>query len=102
MTALSVMRLIPDAGEIVRGSVRLGEEDLLLLPEAAMRNIRGRRISMIFQEPMLSLNPVMTVAAANWRGIAAVISILRGAAAATAHPGNLESGGNTRRSAPHE
>ncbi|MEP7371591.1 MAG: ABC transporter ATP-binding protein, partial [Nitrosospira sp.] len=62
MTALSVMRLLPEAGEIVAGSVRIGEEDLLLLPEADMRSIRGKRISMIFQEPMLSLNPVMTVA----------------------------------------
>ncbi|MDN5935124.1 MAG: ABC transporter ATP-binding protein, partial [Nitrosospira sp.] len=62
MTALSVMRLLPEAGEIVAGSIRIGEEDLLLLPEAAMRNVRGKRISMIFQEPMLSLNPVMTVA----------------------------------------
>jgi peptide/nickel transport system ATP-binding protein len=62
MTALSVMRLLPDAGEIVAGSVMLGGKELLQLPEAAMRTIRGRRISMIFQEPMLSLNPVMTVA----------------------------------------
>jgi peptide/nickel transport system ATP-binding protein len=62
MTALSIMRLLPEAGEIVSGSVRIGGEDLLLLPEAAMRSVRGRRISMIFQEPMLSLNPVMTVA----------------------------------------
>ena len=62
MTALSVMRLLPEAAEIASGSVCLHGEDLLLLPEAAMRGIRGRRISMIFQEPMLSLNPVMTVA----------------------------------------
>ena len=62
ITALSIMRLLPEAGEIVSGSVCLGEEDLLLLPEAAMRNVRGKRIGMIFQEPMLSLNPVMTVA----------------------------------------
>jgi peptide/nickel transport system ATP-binding protein len=62
MTALSVMRLLPESGEIVGGSVRLGEKELLLLPEAAMRGVRGKRISMIFQEPMLSLNPVMTVA----------------------------------------
>jgi peptide/nickel transport system ATP-binding protein len=62
ITALSIMRLLPEAGEIVSGSVCLGGEDLLLLPEAAMRNVRGKRIGMIFQEPMLSLNPVMTVA----------------------------------------
>jgi len=62
MTALSVMRLLPEAGEIIAGSIRIGEEDLLLLPEAVMRGVRGKRISMIFQEPMLSLNPVMTVA----------------------------------------
>ncbi len=62
MTALSVMRLLPEAGEIIAGSIRIGEEDLLLLPETVMRGVRGKRISMIFQEPMLSLNPVMTVA----------------------------------------
>lgn len=62
MTALSIMRLLPDAGEIVAGSIKLGGEDILLLPEVDMRNVRGKRISMIFQEPMLSLNPVMTVA----------------------------------------
>ncbi len=62
MTALSIMRLLPEAGQVIGGTVKLGEEDLLLLPEAAMRTVRGKRISMIFQEPMLSLNPVMTVA----------------------------------------
>ena len=61
MTALSVMRLLPEAGQIVGGSVRLADEDLLLLPEASMRNVRGRRIAMIFQEPGTSLNPVLTV-----------------------------------------
>lgn len=62
MTALSIMRLLPEAGEIIAGSIRIGGDDLLLLPEVAMRSVRGKRISMIFQEPMLSLNPVMTVA----------------------------------------
>ena len=61
MTALSVLRLLPEAGQIVAGSVLLGEEDLLCLPEAAMRGVRGRRIAMIFQEPDTSLNPVLTV-----------------------------------------
>ena len=61
MTALSIMRLLPDAAEVVGGSVRLDGEDLLDLPEHAMRAVRGARIGMIFQEPMLSLNPVMRV-----------------------------------------
>ncbi len=61
MTALSIMRLLPEAGEIVSGSVKLDREDLLLKSEASMRSIRGKHISMIFQEPMLSLNPVLTV-----------------------------------------
>ena len=61
VTALSVMRLLPENGRIIGGSVRLGGEDLLALPEIEMRNVRGRRMAMIFQEPMLSLNPVMTV-----------------------------------------
>ncbi len=63
LTALSVMRLLPDAGMIVGGAVELGGENLLALPETRMRDVRGARIAMIFQEPMLSLNPVMTVGA---------------------------------------
>ena len=62
MTALSIMRLLPDVGEIVAGQIRINGTDILQLPETAMRKIRGKRISMIFQEPMLSLNPVLTIA----------------------------------------
>ena len=62
MTALSIMRLLPDAGEIVSGQIKIDGTDVLQLPETEMRKIRGKRISMIFQEPMLSLNPVMTIA----------------------------------------
>jgi peptide/nickel transport system ATP-binding protein len=62
MTALSLMRLIPDPpGRIVGGSVKLDGLDLLTLSERTMRSVRGKDISMIFQEPMTSLNPVMTV-----------------------------------------
>ncbi len=61
MTALSVLRLLPETGRIVDGSVALDGAELLTLPEAAMRGVRGRRISMIFQEPATSLNPVLTV-----------------------------------------
>ncbi len=61
LTALSIMRLLPDAGAIVSGRVRLGGTDLVALPEWRMRDFRGRRIAMIFQEPGASLNPVMSV-----------------------------------------
>jgi len=61
MTALACMRLLPSGGRISNGSVRLGGEALQSLPEVRMRDIRGRRLAMIFQEPATSLNPVMTV-----------------------------------------
>jgi peptide/nickel transport system ATP-binding protein len=62
MTALSIMRLVPDPpGRIVGGSVVLDGRDLLKLDEAQMREVRGNDISMIFQEPMTSLNPVLTI-----------------------------------------
>jgi peptide/nickel transport system ATP-binding protein len=62
MTALSLMRLIPDPpGRIVSGTIKLGGKDLLKISEEEMRKVRGNDISMIFQEPMTSLNPVMTI-----------------------------------------
>ena len=61
MTALTLMRLLPETGRIASGSVRLDGTELLTLPESAMRDIRGRRVAMIFQEPATSLNPVLTV-----------------------------------------
>ena len=61
-TALGIMGLVPDPpGEIVGGSILFENQDLLKLPEKQMREIRGGKISMIFQDPMTSLNPVMTV-----------------------------------------
>lgn len=61
MTALSLLRLLPASGRIVAGEVVFRGHDLLRLPEAAMREVRGAGIAMVFQEPMTSLNPVMTV-----------------------------------------
>jgi peptide/nickel transport system ATP-binding protein len=61
MTALSLMRLLPEAGRIADGRVLLDGRDLMALPEAAMRAVRGRRVAMIFQEPSTALNPVLTV-----------------------------------------
>ena len=60
ITALSVMRLIETPGEIVGGSIRLHDRDLIKADAEEMRDIRGNSISMIFQEPMTSLNPVFT------------------------------------------
>lgn len=62
MTALSILQLVPHpAGRIQGGQVLLNGQDLLQLSEAQMRSVRGNRIAMIFQEPMTSLNPVLTV-----------------------------------------
>jgi len=61
VTSLSVMRLIPLPGKIVTGKISFENRDLLALTDKEMRGIRGNRISMIFQEPMTSLNPVFTV-----------------------------------------
>ena len=61
VTALSIMRLVPPPGRIVSGRIALDGEDLLRLPAARMRRMRGSRVSMVFQEPMSSLNPVFTI-----------------------------------------
>ncbi|MDH4052350.1 MAG: dipeptide ABC transporter ATP-binding protein, partial [Rubrivivax sp.] len=61
MTALALTRLLPDSGQVVAGSIMLGDTELLDLSEAQMRAVRGGRIGMIFQEPSTSLNPVLRV-----------------------------------------
>ena len=80
MTALALMRLLPENGRVVGGRVELEGQDLLALPEAGMRAIRGGRIGMIFQEPGTSLNPVMKVGAQIVEAIE-THTALRGAAA---------------------
>jgi len=61
MTALSMLRLLPDSGRVTSGRVDMDGTELMSLPESQMREFRGRKISIIFQEPATSLNPVMTV-----------------------------------------
>jgi peptide/nickel transport system ATP-binding protein len=61
VTALSILNLVPPPGKIVSGKILFEGRDLLSLDPAAMRAIRGAKISMIFQEPMTALNPVFTV-----------------------------------------
>ena len=62
VTALSIMRLVASPpGRVVAGSIRLNGEDLQQLSEEEMCGVRGRRVAMVFQEPMSSLNPVLTI-----------------------------------------
>jgi peptide/nickel transport system ATP-binding protein len=75
ITALSLLRLIPDPpGRIVSGAIKLDGVNLIDLDEEAMRRVRGNDLSMIFQEPMTSLNPVMTIG----RQIAEVLLLHQG------------------------
>ena len=61
VTALSIMRLVPKPNGQAEGSIKLAGRELLTLPETQMQRVRGNEISMIFQEPMTSLNPVLTI-----------------------------------------
>jgi peptide/nickel transport system ATP-binding protein len=61
MTALSILRLLPDNGRVSEGRIDLEGADITQLPESRMRDVRGRRISIVFQEPATSLNPVLRV-----------------------------------------
>jgi peptide/nickel transport system ATP-binding protein len=81
VTSLSILRLIASPpGRIVEGSIKFEGKDLLALSERAMRDIRGNEISMIFQEPMTSLNPVLTIG----RQIAETLMVHRGLGAEAA------------------
>lgn len=92
ITALSLMRLLPDGGRIVSGSVQLDGEEILILPERDMRQVRGGKMAMIFQEPMLALNPVLKVGMQIKEALA-LHQGLRGQAAQTAARTLLESVG---------
>ena len=74
LTALALMRLLPEGLRIAGGEAALDGGDLFALPEQAMQRVRGGRLAMIFQEPMLSLNPVMSVA----QQIAEALAVHRG------------------------
>ncbi|MEI7443617.1 MAG: ABC transporter ATP-binding protein [Burkholderiales bacterium] len=87
MTALAIMRLIPNPpGRITAGRVTFEGRDLLALDDAAMRAVRGNRVSMIFQEPMTSLNPVFTVG----EQIAEAVRLHRGLDRRAAHAHAVE------------
>src|ERR671913_410505 len=81
LTSLALLQLIPEPGRIETGSsIRLGETDVLGLRGEALRRIRGRRVGMIFQDPMTSLNPVFTIGDQITEGILAHFKMRRAAA----------------------
>jgi peptide/nickel transport system ATP-binding protein len=80
MTALSILRLLPFHGRIAAGAIRFKGRDLIRLPEHAVRALRGDRIAMIFQDPMTSLNPVLTVGDQIAEAVAAHRRLSRGEA----------------------
>ncbi len=107
MLALSILRLIPSPpARIVSGSIRFRGRELLTLSEEAMRSVRGNDISMIFQEPMTSLNPVFTVG----EQVAEALRLHQGmnkrqaleAATALLHLVRLPNPGAAVKSFPHE
>jgi len=86
MTALSLLRLVPEPGRIVDGQIFFAGEDLRLIPEEEMRRLRGNQIAMIFQEPMTSLNPVLRIG----EQIAEVLRLHRGVERRDALAGAVE------------
>jgi peptide/nickel transport system ATP-binding protein len=78
LTSLALLRLIPSPGRVEEGStIRLGDTDVLALRGEALRKIRGRRIGMVFQDPMTSLNPVFTVGDQIAEGVRAHFDVSR-------------------------
>ena len=87
VTSMSILRLIAEPPGRIAGSIRFDGRELLDLPEAEMRKIRGNEIAMIFQEPMTSLNPVLTIG----RQIGESLRLHQGLSAAAAEARAIES-----------
>lgn len=71
VTGLSILGLVDEPGRIVGGRIRFKDEDLIRVPKERMRQIRGKQIAMIFQDPMMSLNPVLRIATQMTEAISA-------------------------------
>ncbi|HKP26899.1 MAG TPA: ABC transporter ATP-binding protein [Dongiaceae bacterium] len=82
--ALAILRLVSEPGRIVAGAIRLDGQDLLQLDDEAMRRVRGYRIGMVFQEPMTSLNPVLSIGRQLTEAMQTHLGLTRNAAYARA------------------
>ena len=105
-TGYSIMGLIDPPGRIASGSIRLDGQELVGLPEASWRHIRGRRIAMIFQDPMMTLNPVLRISTQMTEAIAAHRRVSRRQALDEAHDAlarvGIPSPGQRLNCYPHE
>ena len=105
-TGYSIMGLVEPPGRVVGGSVRLAGQELVGLPQRDWRAIRGRRIAMIFQDPMMTLNPVLQVATQMTEAILAHRNVSRSQALEEAHDAlarvGIPSPGERLRSYPHQ
>lgn len=86
VTSLSIIRLLSDTGHVVEGDIQFHGNSLLQLSDAEMRNIRGNKVAMIFQEPMTSLNPVLTIG----RQLSEVLRLHRGFSKTQAREASIE------------
>jgi len=106
ITGFSINRLLPPAARVVGGEIRLDGRDILEEPEATMRHLRGRRIAMVFQDPMMTLNPVLRIETQMTDALRAHERIGRRAARERARDALAEVGiaapGERLRSYPHE
>jgi len=105
-TGYSIMGLVEPPGRVVGGSVKLAGQELIGLPQRDWRAIRGRRIAMIFQDPMMTLNPVLQVATQMTEAILAHRNVSRSQALEEAHDAlarvGIPSPGERLRSYPHQ
>jgi len=92
VTGFSILGLVDAPGRVVAGRILLGEDDLLALPPEAMRDVRGRRVAMIFQDPMMTLNPVLRVDTQMAEAIQAHARVSRSAALARARDALVQVG----------
>ena len=107
VSALSILRLIADPpGRIVGGSVEFEGRDLLQISEAEMRRVRGNRIAMVFQEPMMSLNPVLTIGRQVTEGLELHLKMSKGDARSRAaellHMVGIPDAAQQLKSYPHQ
>src|SRR6266404_4813850 len=106
VTAMALMQLLPDTATVTAGHVRFGTRDLQALAEREMQSVRGREIALVFQDPMASLNPILTIGHQVMEPLALHLGLGRSAARTRAQEllalVRIPSPGQIMRAYPHE